>query len=206
MPMTMFVKALIATAATALLATAPLVGAAFALDEGASEKDVLKACEKQLCEIVAKKDASGADLACSLTKTWAKKKIQEGIEQKKLSWGFGDARCAIDVKAKRAAIVDAMTKPEQAFDFEPHSVKCEVEREKEVTSFSVTLAPKIMFKDGKAHKVLLNIKNIEAPAVIKSAIWTVAQAEDYFGLFHSQMVSEVNELIGQKCPKVTAGN
>ena len=88
-----------------------LCGTASALDEAASEKDVLKACEKQLCDIVAKKEASGADLACNLSKTWSKKVIEQGIEKKKQTWGFGDARCTIDVKATRASLVDAVSKP-----------------------------------------------------------------------------------------------
>ena len=183
-----------------------LCGPALALDEAANEKDVLKACEKQLCEIVIKKQATGADLACNLSKTWSKTKIVEGIEKKKLSWGFGDARCTIDVKVKRASVVDAVSKPDQSFEFEPHTIKCQIEREKEVTEVAVTLAPKISFKDGKAVKAWLGVKQIDAPAVVKSVIWTAAQVEDNFGLFHSEMISEINELIGQKCPKVMAGN
>lgn len=181
-------------------------GPVLALDEAANEKDQLKACEKQLCEIVTKKPTSGSDLACALSKTWNKTTIKEGVEKKKLSWGFGDARCTIDVTAKREAIVDAVSKPDQTFEFAPHTIKCQIEREKEVTNVNVTVAPKISFKDGKATKALIGLKEIEAPTVVKGAIWTVAQAEDYLGLFHSDMLSEINELIGQKCPKVVAGN
>ena len=194
-----------ATVLAAMLSTLA-AGPALALEEAANEKDLLKACEKQLCEIVAKKPSSGPDLACSLSKTWNKTTIKDGVEKKKLSWGFGDARCTIDVSAKREAIVDAVAKPEQAFEFTPHTIKCQIEREKEVTNIAVTLAPKITFKDGKALKAWLNLKEIEAPTVIRGAIWTVAQAEDYFGLFHSDMISEINELVGQKCPKIVAGN
>ena len=191
------------TAATTLVL---LGGAAFALDEAASEKDVLKACEKQLCQITVKKEASGADLACSLSKTWSKKIIEDGIAKKKLTWGFGDARCTIDVKARRSSVIDAVSKPEQSFEFDPHTIKCQIEREGEVTTINVTLAPKINFKGGKAEKAWLNIKEIDAPSVIKGAIWSAAKIEDNFGLFHSEMISEINELIGQKCPKVMAGN
>jgi len=177
-----------------------------ALDEAANEKDLLKACEKKLCEIVAKKPTSGPDLACNLSKTWNKSTIKDGIEKKKLSWGFGDARCTVDITAKREALVDAVSKPDQSFEFAPHTIKCQIEREKEVTNINVTVAPKIQFKDGKAVKAWIGLKEIDAPAVVKGALWTVAQAEDYLGLFHSDMISEINELVGQKCPKVVAGN
>lgn len=190
-----------------ILAVATLVvacGPAAALEETATEKDELKACEKRICDIIVKKEPTGADLACKLSKTWNKAKIQEGIEKKRLSWSFGNARCAVDVGMKREDIVAAMTKPEYAMTMEPQTVKCEVEREKEVTEVSVTLAPKLAFKGGKADKAWLNVKQIEAPAVIKGAIWTVAQIESNLGVFHGDMISEINEFIGQKCPKAIA--
>jgi hypothetical protein len=65
----------------------------------------------------------------------------------------------------------------------------------------VTLAPKISFKDGKAQRGWINVRKIEAPAVIRGAIWTAAQIEDKFGLFHGDMIAEINEFIGMKCPK-----
>ena len=176
------------------------------LEETASERDVLKACEKKICEIVVKKEASGPDFACTLTKTWAKAKIQEGIERKRLSWSLGNARCVIDVSMKRADILDAMSKPTHTIELPAQTVKCQVEREKDTLDVNVTLAPKLQFKGGKAEKAWLGVKDIQAPTVIKGAIWTVAQAEDYFGLFHGDMVAEINEFTGQKCTKAMAAN
>lgn len=180
-------------------------GAAFALDEPANEKDALKACEKRVCEMVVKKEAAGDDLSCALQKTWAKDKIKEGIEKKKISWGFGDARCAVEVKVPRANIHSALTKSEHSLELEAHTVKCQVEREAEVTPINVTLAPKVSFKDGKAVKAWIGVKDIDAPAVVKGAIWTVAKVEDTLGLFHSDMIAEINEFIEKKCPKALAG-
>jgi hypothetical protein len=180
-------------------------GGAQALDEATNERDALKACERQMCEILVKKETTGADFACTLSKTWKRVKIQEGIEKKKLKWGFGDARCTVDVQAKRGMIVDAVSKPSHSVEFEPQTVSCQIEREKETTEVKVTLAPKISFKDGKAQKAWVNVKKIEAPAIIRGAIWTAAQVEDRFGLFHGDMIAEVNEFIDKKCPKaVTA--
>jgi hypothetical protein len=170
-----------------------------ALDEKAHEKENLKACEQRVCEIILKKDAKGEDLKCELGKTWSKAKIKDGIEKKKISWGFGDARCGIDLSLVRGAMVDVLTKPEATLEVPKHTVKCEVERESEVTPISVSLAPKITFKDGKAHKAWLNISDIDAPAVVKGAIWTVAKVEDTFGLFHGEMIEEINEFVHQKC-------
>jgi len=176
-----------------------------AFEKPENERDVLKACEKRLCEIIVKKEASGGDLVCALSKTWAKSSIKGGIEKRSLSWGFGDARCSVDLTAKRDVILGAVTKPEHALELQPHTVKCEVERESEITPINVTLAPKVTFKAGKADQAWLNVTAIEAPAVVKGAIWTVAQVEDTFGLFQSDMISEINEFIEEKCPKALAG-
>ena len=189
---------------TAALGLGVWAGGAVALEETANERDALKACEKQICEIISKKEASGADFACKLTKTWNKSKIQEGIEKKKLSWGFGNAQCVVEVAVKRSEIVAAMSKPTHTIELPAQTVKCQVEREKDTLDVNVTLAPKLQFKDGKAEKAWLGVKAIEGPAVIRGAIWTVAQAEDYFGLFHTDMVAEINEFTGQKCAKAMA--
>lgn len=195
---------LVAGFGVAAVAVGIWASGAAAIEETASERDALKACEKQICEIITRKEASGADFACKLTKTWNKSKIQEGIEKKKLSWGFGNAQCIVEVSVKRSEIVEAMSKPAHTIELPAQTVKCQVEREKDTLDVSVTLAPKLQFKDGKAEKAWLGVKAIDGPAVIRGAIWTVAQAEDYFGLFHSDMVAEVNEFTGQKCAKAMA--
>ena len=197
---------LMAVACGVALAAGAGFANAQALAETVSERDALKACEKKICEIVVKKEAGGGDFACTLTKTWAKDKIKEGIEKKRLSWSLGNARCVIDVGMKRADILEAMSKPTHTIELAPQTVKCQVEWEKDTLDVAVTLSPKIQFKGGKAEKAWLGVKNIEAPAVIRGAIWTVAQAEDYFGLFHTDMVAEINEFTGQKCVKAMAGN
>jgi hypothetical protein len=189
-------------AALALGCTAAglMVGSAFALDEDKAEKDKLAACEHDLCSILVKRDA-GADLQCALQKTWAGKAIKEGVEQKKLSWGFGDVRCAVDLVAKRQEMIDALTKPDYEFKLGVQSVKCDIEREKEVMKVNVSLAPKFQFKDGKAVKAWLGIGTIEAPTVVKGAIWTAAQLEDTFGIVHGDLLREINRFVYERCPK-----
>lgn len=192
-------RAVAALAGLGMAVLGPL--GAQALDEKADEKEKAKACEQQLCQIILKKEAAGADLKCDIGKTWAKKTIEGGVEKKKISWGFGDARCGVSLGVPRAAIVDALTKPAKAMEFPKHTVKCEVEREKEVVPINITMAPKIEFKDGKAQKAWLNVSEIEAPAVVKGAIWTAAKLEDTLGVFHSEMISEINEFVTEKCAK-----
>ncbi|HEY7549702.1 MAG TPA: hypothetical protein VH913_09315 [Hyphomicrobiaceae bacterium] len=178
-----------------------VVGRASALEQVKGEKEKLEACAKDLCTILVKREASGADLTCALQKTWAGAKIKEGVEQKKLSWGFGDVRCAIDLVAKRQEMIDALTKPEYEYKLPIHTVRCDIEREKEVMKVSVSIAPKFQFKNGKATKAWLGIGTIEAPSVVKGAIWTAAQLEDTFGIVHSDLLREVNKFVYERCPK-----
>jgi hypothetical protein len=175
-------------------------GSALALEEDKGEKDRLAACERDLCSILVKKQA-GADLQCNLQKTWAGKTIKEGVEQKKLTWGFGDVRCTMDLTIKRQEVIDALTKPEYEFKLGTQTVRCDVERDKDVMKISVAMSPRFQFKDGKASKAWLGIGTIDAPTVLKGAIWTVAQLEDYFGIVHSDLIREINEFVYQRCPK-----
>ena len=52
-----------------------------------------------------------------------------------------------------------------------------------------------------ALKAWLGIGTIEAPAVVKGAIWTAAQLEDTFGIVHSDLLREINKFVHNRCPK-----
>jgi hypothetical protein len=202
-----------ATGVTVLLAAAALAigvlpvlmatGAA-ALEEGKDEKAQLEACERTLCGIVVKREASGSDLQCALQKTWAGRAIKEGVEQKKLKWGFGDVRCTVTLQAKRQELIEALGKPQFELKLAKHAIRCEVEREKEVMPLNVALSPRFQFKDGKAVKAQLGIGEIEAPAVLKNAIWTAAQLEETFGIVHADLLKEINRFVHDRCPKRAA--
>lgn len=204
--MGMRISAATRLAGLAVMGVLATTGGAIALEDSEEQRAALKACEKKICTMIVGKAPAGEDLSCALSKSWASKQIKDGIEKQKLSWSLGDARCSVSIAAKRADVVGAVSKPDHTFQFDPHTVKCEVEREKEVTPINITLAPKLQFKGGKAEKAWLNVTTIEAPAVVKGAIWTAAQLEQNFGLFHGLMIAEINEFIGQKCPKAVAGN
>jgi hypothetical protein len=171
-----------------------------ALEEAQDEKEQLEVCQRELCTILVKREAGG-DLQCSMQKTWAGSKIKQGVEEKKLTWSLGDVRCGVKLEVKRQDMLDALTKPQFELKVAPHAVRCDVEREKEVVPISVTMTPRIQFKDGKAAKVWLGIGEIQAPAVVKGAIWTAAQLEDTFGVVHSDLVKEINRFVYERCPK-----
>lgn len=149
---------------------AAIAAPAFALEENSDEKKKLKTREKVLCAISLSKGASGDDLTCALSKTWATDNIKKGANTKSLSWGFGDAGCILDLKAARANLVSSLTKPGHKFEVKPYAINCLIERGDDVTKIDVTLAPKVTFNDGKPAKTDLNITKVDASTVISTVI------------------------------------
>ena len=182
-----------------------LGGAAWALEEHKDEKDKLKACEVSLCALVTKKAPAEGDLTCQLSKTWAKDKIKAGSATGKVSWGFGDARCSVDLKLPRTIAIDSLKAGDATLQFPDHVVSCEIEREKEVTHVKLKLAPKIAFKDGKAVTAWVNLKEVDGPTTMKGLAFTVAKLEDGVGVFHKTLITAINHQLYDKCPKVAAG-
>jgi hypothetical protein len=76
-----------------------------------------------------------------------------------------------------------------------------VEQDGKLEKVTATLAPKIVFKDGKADKVWVNLKDVEGPAGLKATLVTAAELADRLGLFHRQMLRAVNRYIYRHCPK-----
>ena len=176
------------------------VPAAHALDEQAGEARAIQACDERLCRMLVQKNPTGEDLKCRLTKTWAKSTIKEA-DQRKLKWGFGDARCTVDISISRAAIVGALNGgKESKFWAPPHTADCVVEQDGQIKPVKATLAPKIVFKGGKAEKIWINLMSVEGPPNVKTTLATAAQLNDTVGLFHRAMLKSVNRFIYKHCP------
>ncbi|WP_295559047.1 hypothetical protein [uncultured Hyphomicrobium sp.] len=178
----------------ALAAAAPVA----ALEEPPDELPALKACEKRLCTMVLEKKPVGDDLTCDIQKTWAKSSL-EGGKSKGVSWGFGDARCTVDLKLQRSDIVAALTKPSHKVFVPAHQVKCVIERDGALKPLTARVAPKLEFKNGKADKVWINLEDIEGPEDVKSTVWTAAQLEDTLGIFHRPMIKSINKFLLKQC-------
>jgi hypothetical protein len=186
---------LAALAATAL----PGISAAWALEEQRGEEAAIKACDQRLCAILVHRNPKGDDLKCALTKTWAKTKIKEADTQK-LSWGFGDARCTVDINISRAVLLASMSSEEAKFRVPAHTANCVVEQDGKLEKVTAVLAPKIVFKNGRADKVWVNLKSVEGPAGIRLTLQTAAQLADTLGLFHRRMIKSINRYIERHCP------
>lgn len=186
-------------AVPALAAALALLSQAHALEEKKGEAAAIAACDKRLCAILMSTNPSGDDLKCSLTKTWARSTIKE-TDSQKLSWTFGDAQCSVDINLSRATLVSALTEERRKLRVPPHTVNCVVETDGKPEKVTATLAPKIEFRDGKAEKVWVNLKDVDGPAGIKATLHTAAQLADRLGLFHSRMIKSINRYVERHCP------
>ena len=173
---------------------------ALALEPKTGEAKILEDCDRRLCTMILRKEPSGEDLKCELTKTWAKSTIK-GADSAELKWGFGDARCSVHLHISRALIVTAITAAKYKLWVPAHTAECIVEQNDEVRTIKATLAPKIEFKNGRVEKIWINLLNIEGTSAITGLLSLGATLVDSTGLFHGAMVKEANKYIYTRCPK-----
>lgn len=202
----MLTQRILAVASTVALGMAMTATAAFALDPRADEKTQLKTCERNLCSLVTKLSPAKGDLACSVSKTWGRKSMKKGSASRALKWSFGDARCAVDLKVARATIIEALKAESVKLELPQHTVNCDVENDGKVDKVRISLAPRIEFKNGKAKKAWVNLKEVEGPTAIKGLVWTAAKLEDSLGIFHRDMIKGINKFLADTCPKVASGS
>ncbi len=190
--------------ATGIAFHAFMIAPAAALEEQKDEKAKIKACEASLCSLVVKRTPKDGAFACKLTKTWAKSAIKKGSASGRISWGFGDARCSVELKLSRAQMIAALATPAATLQFPEHVVSCDIEREGSVSPVKLRLAPKVEFKNGKATKAWVNLKHVEGPTALKGLAFTVAKLEDGIGIFHKPLIKALNKQLHEKCPTVAS--
>ena len=173
---------------------------ALALEEQAGEAKAIEACDKRLCTIVQRKDPNGEDLKCALTKTWARSTLKEG-DQRDVKWAFGDARCSVQLDISRVKIVEALTGNKVKLWIPAHTANCIVEQDGKIQNVTATVAPKIVFENGKATKIWINLRNVDGPAGIKATLQAGAQLNDTWGIIHRALLKSVNGYINKHCPK-----
>lgn len=186
-------------ASTLFFLIAVSLSPALALDPAHDEKKLLSSCEEKLCRQILDKSPPKGVLRCDLGKTWGGDDINKGAKTKSISWGFGDAQCSVDLKFQRRDIVQALTAPKYEFSVQPHIVSCTVETSEGIKPLRARLAPKLKFEGGRAKKVWIKLKDIDGPEPLSSFVWTTAKLEDTFGIFHSEMIKQINKFVHQKC-------
>lgn len=171
-------------------------------EEEKKEREGRRKCAVQLCSTLHNKKPAEGLVTCSVQKTWRKEVLTKILSRGKVSWPWGDTRCAADLKIDRALLVKAMQEPEFEAQFETYDIRCQIDREKDKYEVTTQLSPKITFKQGKAIKANLNWGKIEAPTLAKSALWSITAADNTFGLLQSIAVDDINEFVTNKCMEV----
>jgi len=192
--------------AVGLAGLAGLAAPASALDVLPNEKATREACERRACEVVLQKSEKGPPLKCHMIKTWDRDKIKKNGEKKRMTWGFGDARCEVSLDLDRALLVPALTADKYTLQFPPQKVLCQIENsEKKAEPLTVVATPKIKFKGGHADKVWLNVKEVEGQSGVKTLVWTAAKLADGLGLFHKDTLKSINAFVHETCPTEFGG-
>jgi hypothetical protein len=168
-------------------------------EEEKLERDGRRKCAASVCATLHEKRPAEGLASCSIRKTWRKEALTKLLSKAKVSWPWGDTRCASEVRFDRATLVKAMEGPQYEAQFEAHDVRCTIDGEKEKYEITIQLRPKVTFKDGKAIKASLNWGKLEAPTLAKSALWSITAADNTFGLLQSTTVEDINKFITTKC-------
>jgi hypothetical protein len=167
-----------------------------------AEKESRKACKIEICKAFHSKTASG-EIACHVIKSWRKERLTKLVSKLKVTWPYDGVHCTTDLSVKREDLVKAMTEPKVEITFSKHTVTCSIGSEKNGdTTFKFELMPKVLFENGKATQAHANWGKIEAPKLIKSALWTATAADNTVNLLSSTIVDEINKFVSKRCDEV----
>ena len=171
--------------------------------EERAEKEARKSCKIDICSAFRAKKADGTDVACNVVKSWRKEQLGKLVGKLKVSWPYGGVRCISAINIKRADLVKAMTEDKLVLQLDKHTVSCVVDREKDApTDIKFDFSPKVTFEKGKATSAAINWGKIEAPTLIKSALWTATAADNTVNLLSSTLVDDINDFVDKKCDEV----
>jgi hypothetical protein len=170
--------------------------------EEKAERESRKACKVAICDAFHNRDPNGDDIACHIVKTWRKEHLQKIVSKAKVSWPWGRVQCMSDIRLKRDMLIKAMTEPKHEAQLDKHQVSCKIEREDGPAEVKFDFQPKVTFENGKATKAVLNWGEIEAPTLVKGAMWTATATDNTFNVLDGMVVDDINEFITKKCMEV----
>lgn len=167
-----------------------------------AEREARKACKIEICAAFHNRKP-GPDLTCDVLKTWRKEQLDKMVAKAKVSWPWGAVQCTAKIKLNREALIKGMTEPKFEAALDKHEVACVVDRSNEAKAdIKFDFSPKITFEGGKATKAALNWGKIEAPALVKGAMWTATASDNTFNVLQGTLVEDINDFIGPKCAEV----
>jgi hypothetical protein len=184
-------------------ATVPPLKAEELTPEEKAEREARKDCKVRICSAFHNRKPEGGDVTCSVLKSWRKDSLDKMLSKAKVSWPWGRVKCTADVRLKRDMLIKALTEPHLEAQLDMHKVVCEVERtEGGPADIKFEFTPKVTFEQGKAVKAVLGWGKIEAPTLVKGAMWTVTATDNTFNVLQSTIVDDINQFIGPRCDEV----
>lgn len=171
--------------------------------EERAEKDARKSCKVDICTAFRNPSAQGQDISCNVIKSWRKEQLIKMVAKMKVTWPYGPVRCTSDVKIKRDDLVQAVTQEKHTTQLDKHAVKCTLDSEKaDAREIKFEFSPKVAFEKGKAISAKMNWGKIEAPTLIKGAMWTATAADNTVNMLSGTLIEDINDFIGSKCDEV----
>ncbi len=173
-------------------------------EEEKAEREGRRACKAAICAAFHNRKA-GDDVTCTVLKSFRKEQLDKMLSKAKASWPWGTVKCTADVKLKRDLLMRALIEDKIEAKMDPHQVSCAIDREKEASSeIKFELSPTVTFEKGKAVKAQANWGKIEAPSLVKGAMWPATATDNTFNVIGSTLVEDINDFIGKKCDEVKA--
>lgn len=191
-------------------ATKPAEPAIELTAEEKAERESRRACKAAICGALHAGQAPGGDIACTVIKSWRKSQIEKIAAKAHMSWPYGRIRCTSDLHLKHGELAKSLAEDKHLTKLQPHSVKCVIEGKKAEadneqtgpTTITFEFAPEITFEKGKAVKARLNWGEIEAPKLIKAAMWAAMATDNTLNVLQQTVIADVNDFTGKKCDEV----
>jgi hypothetical protein len=194
---------LVLHAATAQAQT--LTGAAGELTpEEKAERETRKACKVQICAALHNRKTT-TDLACDVVKTWRVDTLDAITKKAGVSWPWGKVMCKAPIKLKADMLTKALAGPKIDADIGQQSFTCEIHSKdgKEPPSeIKAEFSPKVTFESGKATRASLNWGKIDAPTLVKGAMWTATATDNTFNVLSGMIVDDINQFATTGCDEV----
>ena len=170
--------------------------------EEKAEREGRKACKAAICAAFHNRKP-GDDIACTVLKSFRKEQLDKMLSKAKASWPWGKVTCSADVKLKRDVLTRALSDAKLEATLDTHQVLCTVERGTEPSAeIKADFAPKVTFEKGKAVKAQLNWGKLEAPTLVKAAMWPATATDNAVNVLGGMLVEDINDFIGPKCAEV----
>ncbi|MGH6816943.1 MAG: hypothetical protein ACREC6_14695 [Hyphomicrobiaceae bacterium] len=169
-----------------------------------AEKEGRKQCKIDLCKILSTGKTEAPTVTCDITKTWLDKDIQDALANK-FEWRWGHAQCSAKVDLDGALLAKLRTQSEMTAKFKKHDLKCTLDQKGgtgEPYNVKLSVVPEVTFKGGKATKAVMTWSDLDAPLLVKSALWSATAVDSAFNIASGTMVEQINGFMFSKCKEV----